>query len=202
MQRGQRGASIGRMRGTSNNAAVVFLLLAIGCQPNSAGRSADPRIARIESEFGLLPPYSIDSVSHFLDGGSCRLVLEGANRRRLVLCWNGSMSDARIRRTRLLYVPDLNDPSDAVPVCSARESVLVDLLQLTAEFRLGRVVTARLDSIYRAGDRNGYMDMIRRADESGQHAMDAYMLASGVRAQQASGYWRLAGESDPEAAPP
>jgi hypothetical protein len=175
-----------------------MLLLSAGCGSHSSRGAAATRVDRVWSEFGLTPPYSIVAIHGYLDGGSSQWIVRGSNWRNVTFCWDGGLSRTGARRLRLLYVPTLGDPKSAVAFRSERESTLVDLLDLAAEERLGHAVTARLDSIYRTGDRDGYFALYKRLDRESQNTTAAYMLAVGIKAQQVRGYWRSADAASPE----
>jgi len=173
-------------------AALMLVGVHCGCDHGPSQQVSDPRVARIWSTFRLAPPYFIVSVDAYLDGGSSRWVLRGANRHTLDFCFDGGMLPVGDSGTRLLYLGELRSQRAAVPLRSPRESTLVDLLQMTAEHRLSGDLITALDSIYRTGDAKGYRSAVMSQNVSGQRAMEAYLLSLGLRAQQVRGYWRTA----------
>jgi hypothetical protein len=178
--------------------AILMLLLPAGCRRHSSRGAGATRVDRIWSEFHLTPPYSIVGIHPYLDGGSSQWVIRGSNWRTLTFCHDNGARPIGVRRVSLLYVPTLGDPKCAVAFRSARESTLVELLDLVAEERLSPAVTSRLDSIYRTGDRQGSYALSKTLKPNGQKAMGAYMFALGLKAQRVRGYWRSADDPSPE----
>lgn len=171
-------------------------LVVASCVGQRSNKHSDPRAARIRAELQLESPYVIESIESYLDGGSGRFVVRGANRRDVEICWDGGTRDPQADTLpRLLYVGKLREPADAVTVASARESTLVDLLQLCAEQNLGPHVIRLADSAYLHGDRTGYRALQQGLDSREQRVLEGYMLSLGVVAQRRRGYWRMADDT-------
>lgn len=186
-----------RLSGTAVGLAAIALFIVtmlsfVACAP---GRVSDPRSARIISTFKILPPYKVESVDSYLDGGSSAWVVRGSNWERVRFYWDGAMYPAYERLARLLYSGRVGDKSSPFELGSASESTLIDLLDLCAEFRLGPVDLAVLDTIHSTGNRKRLKEWSVGRGAEAQRAGGVRLFALGLKQQRLRGYWQSADDN-------